>query len=64
MFDPLFAGIEAHGQIPHLLLQSVDARTHLQQHPHHGFLPGAVNGLSLFARQHAHNARRKPGIRG
>ena len=63
-FDSLFAGIEADDQFPHLLLQSVDACVHLQQHPHHGLLPGAVNGLSLFARQHAHNSRRKPWIRG
>ena len=64
MFDPLFAGIEAHGQITHLLLQSVDARIHLQQYPHHGLRPRVVDRQRLFTRQHAHNSRRKPWIRG
>ena len=51
-------------QVLDALLQSVDARFPRKQHPHHGLLPGAVNGLSLFARQHAHNSRRKPWVRG
>jgi lipopolysaccharide/colanic/teichoic acid biosynthesis glycosyltransferase len=42
----------------------VDARVHCQQHPHYGLRPRVVDRQRLFTRQHAHNARRKPGIRG
>lgn len=57
--DPLFAGLEAHGQLLNLTFQRMDARVHLQQNAHDGFLARAIDGVRLLPRHHAHSSRRK-----
>ena len=51
-------------QILDALLQRVETRVRLQEHRHHGLWPRLVDGQCLFARQHAHNSRRKSWIKG
>jgi len=65
MLDPLFADLDAGGKIAHLLFvrrdERVDARVHLQEHPHHRLRSRPINRQGLCARHHAHSCRRKFG---